>query len=168
MLSAISGVGQGWTPHKPEGPPQMQEVAKLLGVSSSELATQLREGKSLSTLASEKGVSSSELIKTIETELSAHKPAGAPELQGSELTTMATAIANGTPPAPPSAGASPSIGQEGATTLAQALGVEPSELLAELEKGLDASSLLPQSGYTSSGAGTQQSETGGVAFNEYA
>lgn len=171
MLAAIGGVsGHGWSPPPTGGPPQMNEVAKLLGLSSSELSSELGSGKTLSTLASEKGVSSSELVKTIETELSAHKPEGAPELSASELTKMATSIANGTPPAPPSSlqQGSGSGGHSNATTLAQSLGIEPSELLEGIEKGLDLGSLLGQSGYTNEGTSSQQLETSGVAFNEYA
>lgn len=167
MLAATAGVsGHGWSPPQTGGPPQMNEVAKLLGLSSSELSNQLSSGKTLSGLASEKGVSNTELVKAIETELSAHKPTGAPELSASELAQMATNIANGTGPAPPSG--SGGAGQSKATTVAQSLGIEPSELLEQLEKGLDLGSLLGQSGYTNEGTSSQHSATGGVAFNTYA
>jgi hypothetical protein len=43
----------------------MKEVAKLLGLTGSELSSQLQSGKTLSSLASEKSVSGNELIKTI-------------------------------------------------------------------------------------------------------
>lgn len=173
MLAAISGVsGHGWSPQQTGGPPQMNEVAKLLGLEGTELSSQLRSGKTLSTLASEKGVSSGELVKTIETELSAHKPAGAPELSATQLTQIATNIANGTPPTPPSSQQGDSGGGGGspnATTLAQSLGIEPSELLEGLEKGLDLGSLLGQTaGYTNEGTSSPQIDAGGVAFNEYA
>lgn len=171
MLAAIGGVsGHGWTPPQAEGPPPMNELAKLLGLSGSELSGQLQSGKTLSALASEKGVSSSELVKTIETELSSRRPAGAPELSSSQLTQMATNIANGTPSAPPSSNDAGPGGaeQSNAATLAQSLGIEPSELLAQLEKGLDLGSTFGQTGYTNEGTTSQQIDASGVALNKYA
>jgi len=169
MLSAIGNVSsQGWAPARSEGPPQMKEVAKLLGLTGSELSSQLQSGKTLNSLASEKGVSGTELIKTIETELSAHKPQGAPALEPSQLTQIATSIANGTPPTGVAHIGGASSPQGGNSTLAQTLGMEPSELLAQLEEGLDPTSLVPSTGYTSDGSGARQASSGGVAFNDVA
>jgi uncharacterized protein YidB (DUF937 family) len=169
MLSAIGNVTtRGWAPPRTAGPPQMKEVAKLLGVTGSELSSQLQSGKTLNSLASEKGISTNELIKTIETELSTHKPEGAPELEPSQLTQMATSIANGTPPSGVGHIGRTSSTQGESSTLAHALGVEPSELLAQLEEGRDLSSLVPSTGYTSDGSGARQASSGGVAFNGYA
>ncbi|MGD1058917.1 MAG: hypothetical protein ABR992_16050 [Solirubrobacteraceae bacterium] len=162
--------------------PQMTEVAKLLGLSTSELSSELQAGKTLDELASKKGVSSSELIKTIEGELTAHKPEGAPALSSTQLTEMATSIAAGTPPSPPSggpgglggtggvagAGSSTSGSQSSLSTLAESLGIEPSVLLKELANGAGTSSLLESSGYTGDGSSSQQSYAGGVTFDEYA
>jgi flagellar capping protein FliD len=169
MLSAIGNVSNhGWAPPRTDGPPQMNEVAKLLGLTGSELSSQLQSGKTLHSLASEKHVSSSELIKTIETELSTHKPEGAPALEPSQLTQIATSIANGTPPTGLGHIGGASSTQGGSSTLAQTLGMEPSELLAQLEEGLDPTSLVPSTGYTSDGSGAQQASSGGVAFNGFA
>lgn len=168
MVAAIGAVaGQAGAPPQAGGPPQMNEVAKLLGLSSSELRSELQSGKTLSELASEKGISNESLLKTIETSLSAHKPTGAPALSSTELTQMASNIANGTPPsAPPPQGVSGKA-QSSTTTLAQSLGIEPSALLSQLEGG-GLESLLPQAGYTSEGSGSQQTGLGGIAFNQYA
>ncbi|MGO8905728.1 MAG: hypothetical protein ACLQMH_08925 [Solirubrobacteraceae bacterium] len=151
------------------GPPKMTEVAKLLGLSSSQLAGQLQSGKTLNTLATEKGVSSSELIKTIESELATNRPAGAPELSASALTQMATNIANGTPPARSGFGHhhSGSGGRDlSSETLAGSLGIEPSVLLEGLQSGNSLQSLLEEAGYTREGTSAQASSTGGVAFNQ--
>jgi hypothetical protein len=153
-------------------PPQMTEVAKLLGLSTSELTSELQTGKTLSELASKKGISSTELIKTIEGELTAHKPEGAPALSSTQLTQIATSIANGTPPPPPPGGFgghnSTSGSQSSQSTLAESLGMEPSVLLKELEEGKGLSELVQPTGYTDNGSASQQLEAGGVSFNEYA
>jgi uncharacterized protein YidB (DUF937 family) len=157
----------------------MTEVAKLLGLSTSELTSELQAGKTLDELASKKGVSSSELIKTIEGELTAHKPEGAPALSSTQLTEMATGIAAGTPPSPPAggpggaggvagAGGSTSGSQSSLSTLAESLGIEPSVLLKELADGASATSLLETNGYTPDGSATAQQSYAGVTFDEYA
>ena len=169
MLAAIGNVSNhAWAPPRTEGPPQMKEVAKLLGLTGSELSSQIQSGKTLNSLASEKGVSGGELIKTIETELSTHKPEGAPVLEPSQLTQMATSIASGTPPAGVGHIGGASSTQGGSSTLAQSLGIAPGELLAQLEEGLDPASLVPSTGYTSGGSDARQSSSGGVAFNGFA
>ena len=151
--------------------PQMTEVAKLLGLSTSELSSELQSGTTFSELASKKGVSSTELIKTIEGELTAHKPEGAPALSLTQLTQMATSIANGTPPSPPAGGpggqGSASGPQGSLSTLAKSLGIEPSALLEQLEEGKDLSSRLKSTGYTGDGSASQQAYAGGVKFDEY-
>jgi hypothetical protein len=153
-------------------PPQMTEVAKLLGLSPSELTSELQTGKTLSELASKKGVSSTDLIKTIEGELTAHKPEGAPAPSSTQLTQIAASIANGTPPPPPPGGFgghnSTSGSQSSPSTLAESLRIEPSALLKELEEGKGLSGLVQPTGYTDSGSASQQLEAGGVSFNEYA
>jgi hypothetical protein len=151
--------------------PQMTEVAKLLGLGTSELTSELRSGATLSDLASKKGISSTELIKTIEGELTAHKPEGAPALPSSQLTQIATSIASGTPPPPPTGGFggqdSTSGSQSSPSTLAKSLGIEPSALLKELEEGRGLSGLMQPTGYSNDGSASQQVYAGGVSFDEY-
>jgi hypothetical protein len=153
-------------------PPQMTEVAKLLGLGTSELTSELQTGKTLSELASKKGISSTELIKTIEGELTAHKPGRAPALASSQLTQIATSIANGTPPPLPPGGFgghdSTSGSQSSLSTLAESLGIEPSALLKELEEGRGLSGLVQPTGYSEDGSASQQVHAGGVSFDEYA
>ena len=169
MLSAIGSVSShGWAPPRTEGPPQMKEVAKLLGLTGSELSSQLQSGKTLNSLASEKGISSNQLIKTIETELTTHEPEGAPELEPSQITQLAASIASGTPPSGVGQIGHASSTQGESSTLAHTLGVEPSELLAQLEEGRELSSLFLSTGYTSNGSGARQASNGGVSFNGYA
>lgn len=173
FASAIDGASaaRGMQQRPPGPPPQMEGVAKLFGMSSSELSSELKSGKTLSGLASEKGVSSTELIKTIETELTANKPEGAPALSATQLTEMATGIANGTPPPPPPTGGSGATGStdgsKTTSTLAESLGVEPSALLEALENGTSLSSLLEHSSYSSDGSTSQQEASGGIAFDTY-
>lgn len=153
-------------------PPQMTEVAKLLGLSTSELTSELQTGKTLSELASKKGISNTELIKTIEGELTAHKPGGAPALSSTQLTQIATSIASGTPPPPPPGGFgghdSTSGSRSSQPTLAESLGIEPSALLKELEEGKSLSELMQPTGYSDDGSASQQVHAGGVSFDEYA
>lgn len=167
MLAAVGAVPghTGMPPQGAAGPPQMAGVAKLLGLSATELSEQLRSGKTMSALASEKGVSGAELVKTIETELAANRPEGVPALSGAALTQLATGIANGTPPQPPAGGGH---GSGGPATLAQSLGVDPSVLLEQLEKGSSLSSLLEEGGYTSQGAAQEAASHTGVVFDSWA
>ena len=146
----------------------MNEVAKLLGMNATELTGQLQSGRTLDSLASERGVSSAELVKSIETELAAKRPEGAPQLSASQLTEMAQHIASGTPSALPGAQQGPAAAQDGGHTFAQMLGVQPNVLLEELENGADITSLLPQLGYASDGSGSQAADVAAIAFNEYA
>jgi hypothetical protein len=179
LVSSVDSTSNTRTIQPPQPTrPQMTEVAKLLGLSTSELSSELQAGKTLDELASKKGVSSSELIKTIEGELTAHKPEGAPTLSSTGLTEMATSIAAGTPPSPPAGGpggaggvggtgGSTSGSQSSLSTLADSLGIEPSVLLKELADG-GTSSLLEPSGYTGDGSTTTQQSYAGVTFDEYA
>jgi hypothetical protein len=166
MLSAVGAVpGQTGMPPQGAAPPQMSGVSKLLGMSPAELSEQLRSGKTMSALASEKGVSDAELVKTIETELTANKPEGAPAPSASQLTQFATSIANGTPPPHHGSGGHGSHG----TTAAQSLGVEPSALLEKLQGGSSLSALLEEeSGYTSEGTAQETTSYTGIAFDGWA
>jgi hypothetical protein len=70
-------------------------VAKLLKLSEAELRTQLRNGTTLTKIASQKGVSKADLVAEIKKALKANKPQGAPSLSDQQLTQMATRIADG-------------------------------------------------------------------------
>ena len=151
----------------------MTEVAKLLGLSTPELTSELRTVQDAQrTRLQERGISSTELIKTIEGELTAHKPEGAPALSSTQLTQIATSIANGTPPPPPPGGFgghdSTSGSQSSQSTLAESLGIEPSALRKELEEGRSLFGLMQPTGYTDDGSASQQVYVGAVSFDEYA
>ncbi len=64
----------------------------------SQLDQDLQSGTTLSSLASQDGVSSSSLTSAIESDLQANAPQGAPAPSGDQLQQMATEIAAGTPP----------------------------------------------------------------------
>lgn len=167
-IDSASNIATIQSPQHPR--PQMTEVAKLLGLSTTELTSELQAGVTLSELASKKGVSSAELIKTIEGELTSHKPEGAPAFSSTQLTQLATSIANGTPPSAPGGPGghdSTSGSQNSLSTLAKSLGIEPSALLEQLENGKDLSSLLQSTRYTGDGSASQQAYAGGVTFDEY-
>ena len=93
-----SAVGNSPSSSRP-APPSMTETAKLLGMSGSELKQQLQSGKSLESIASSKGVSHSAVVRSVESDLKANAPGGAPSLSGSQLTQLATRIASGSPQA---------------------------------------------------------------------
>jgi len=70
----------------------MDPVAKLLGMSTDDLASKLQSGTSLSDLASQKGVSNSDLVEAIKSGMQQNAPAGV-SLAADQLTQMANAIA---------------------------------------------------------------------------
>ncbi len=124
-VSAINGGGSQWyaQAQKPPSPPAMADTANLFGLSTSQLSQDLQSGTTLSSLASQDGVSSSSLTSAIESDLQSGAPQGAPAPSGDQLQQMATNIADGTPPASPGgqdqAGASQLVsGQSLASALA--------------------------------------------------
>jgi hypothetical protein len=70
----------------------LDPAAKALGMSTDDLESQLKSGKSLSDVASAQGVSQDDLVAAIATDLKTHKPDGAPALSDAQATQMATAI----------------------------------------------------------------------------
>lgn len=177
----------------PRTPPPMTSTAQLLGVSTSQLSQDLQSGTTLSSLASQANVSQSSLLSAVESDLQSHAPQGASALSSSQLTQIATNIANGTGPAggatqaqstaqiqsagqtqsavqTQSAGQTQSTGQAESNLayLASTLGSDPSDLLGQLVTGQSLTSLL--SGPSAAGYGTSIAQTisGGVAFDQYA
>jgi uncharacterized protein YidB (DUF937 family) len=73
----------------------MDATAQLLGTTTSDLATSLQSGQSLSQIASSKGVSQDDLVKAISTALQQADT----NLSADQASQMATALATGTPPA---------------------------------------------------------------------
>ena len=145
------------------------DTAKLLGISSDELGKDLQSGKTLGDLAKQKGVSSSDLLASVEKSLKASAPQGAPSLSNGQLEQVASGIINGTPPAAPGGQAGGGEkASENLSRLADAVGADPSTLLQQLMSGQELSSLLGTGGsatrYGSAAAGL----TSGVTVDRYA
>jgi hypothetical protein len=147
----------------------------VLGVSTDDLKSQLDAGQTLDSIASAKGVSSSDLLSAVKTDLKANKPDGAPELSDDQLTTMATNIAAGKGPGGlggahrhhgPPPGTAASDTSNTLQTLAGALGTTTDDLLSKLQSGTDLSSLFGQSG--SATWSQQSSASSGLAVDLYA
>jgi lambda repressor-like predicted transcriptional regulator len=152
-VSAVSGGNSAWyaqtqTQTQP-AQPDMANTAKLFDMSSSQLDQDLQSGTTLSSLASQDGVSSSSLISAIESDLQSNAPQGAGQLPTSQLQGMATNIANGTAPAGGHHGGHHHHGME-MTDTAQALGLSTSQLSSDLQSGTTLSSLASQDGVSSS------------------
>jgi lambda repressor-like predicted transcriptional regulator len=149
-VSAING-GNAWYAQAQQSQPaqpDMSNTAKLFDLSSSQLDQDLQSGTTLSSLASQDGVSSSSLISAIESDLQANAPQGAPTLSSTQLQGMATNIANGTGPVGGHHGGHHHHGME-LTDTAQALGLSTSQLDQDLQSGTSLSSLASQDGVSS-------------------
>jgi hypothetical protein len=152
--------------------PSMSNTAQLLGVSTNQLSSDLQSGQTLSSLASTAGVSSSNLLSSVEADLKSNAPQGAPSLSGTQLAGIATNIINGTGPTGGSGFTTSSSSTDTATTnlnsLASTLGMNPSDLLAQINSGDDLSQLLGSTSQTGYGSTTAKSANGGVIFDQYA
>ncbi len=141
-------------------PPAMTQTAQLLGISTDQLSTDLKSRSTLSSLAGKAGISSSDLLSSVETDLKANAPQGAPALSDTQMAQMATGIINGTGPGGPGGVGGPgqSGGPGGPGQSGGPGGPGPSG-----PRGLLASA--SQTGYGSSVA---DSVSGGVLVDEYA
>jgi hypothetical protein len=155
-------------PHRT--PPEMTNTAQLL-VSADELRDAQRSGTTLADLATQKGVSKDDLVKSLASDLKANKPEGAPELPEAQMTEMATNIAEGKrpqgPPPPPRGGDGDRDGDRAAanvSSLAEALGTDADSLLRKLQSGEDLTTLLRGA----SGYGSIATVTGGLTVDRYA
>jgi uncharacterized protein YidB (DUF937 family) len=153
-----------WTQHRQA--PAMTNTAALLGISTGQLSSDLQSGQTLSSLASSAGVSSSDLLSSVETDLQANAPSGAPALSSTQLQNMATDIINGTGPSQSAGSSATSTGNLSA--LADAAGVDPSELMAQIQSGDDLSQLLGSSSQSNYGSTVASTINGGVLYNGYA
>jgi uncharacterized protein YidB (DUF937 family) len=173
-VSSVGGSSAQFDPsiHRRHHHPPMDNTAKLLGMSTDDLEQAQKSGKTLSDLATEKGVSRDDLISSITEDLKAGKPSGAPDLSADQLTEMAGNIADGKRPSGPrrpdgTTAASGSAGdraQSNLDSLAEELGVDSGSLLDALNSdGFDAGSLLNGSGY-----GSSSSSLSGLSIDKYA
>jgi hypothetical protein len=161
----ISSIGsttvQGYAPPRPpHEPPPMSNTAELLGMSTDELREAQRSGTTLNDLATQHGVSSDDLIKSITADLKANKPEGAPELSDSQLADMASNIAAGKRPQGPQGPPPGDRAGSNLNDLADMLGVDVDTLLDG-----DVRSLLSQTGY---GSQVDPALVGGVTVDRYA
>jgi hypothetical protein len=166
----------------------LTSTAALLGLSSTQLASDLQSGTTLSSIADKQGVKSSDLLSSVESDLKANAPKGAPTMSDRQLQQVATNVINGISFAPPTAtsgaersaavsssrGAS-SLGSTSSikatnnlNSLASATGLDPSSLLSRLQSGQNLSSLLGSAGQTGYGSTVGGSVSGGVMYDEYA
>jgi hypothetical protein len=145
-VSAVNGGNSLWASQaqQPPTPPAMTDTAKLFDMSTAQLSQDMQSGTTLSSLASQDGVSSSSLISAVESDLQANAPQGAPALSSDQLTQMATNVADGTGPAGHHHG-----GHHHAMSLdstSQPLGLSTSQLGQDLQSGDTLSSLASQDG----------------------
>ena len=133
--------------------PAMTNTAELLSMSSSQLSTELRSGETLSELASTQGVSSTSLLSSIESDIQANAPQGAPALSSAQLAQMASDIASGTAPQGPAGGAGGGGGPAGLASqlsgTASLLGISTSTLASDLRSGTTLSQLASAKGVSS-------------------
>jgi uncharacterized protein YidB (DUF937 family) len=169
-----SGVQLDPSAHLRRQPPPMTNTAELLGMSTDDLEQARKSGTTLADLAAQKGVSKDDLVNSIVSDLKANKPDGAPELSDTQLTTMATNIADGKRPhhghghghgqQPTQAPANRA--NDNLQSLADELGLDSGTLLDEMSSGgVDVSDLLSQTSYGRTVTDTLGS---GVAVDQYA
>jgi lambda repressor-like predicted transcriptional regulator len=129
----------------------MSNVAKLLGMSLSDLRSKLEGGTSLSDVAKQRGVSQDQLLQTIQSSLKAQDP----NAVASSLNVAAQRIAarhghhghhGGGGPTPAAAGTSSTTTLN---SLASALGMNSSDLVSELKAGTPLSDIGQQQGVSS-------------------
>jgi hypothetical protein len=131
-------------------------------------------------------VSSSDLLSSVKSDMTANKPQGAPDLPDDQLTAMATGFIDGVgssggpggpggpPPAAPTGSTADLTGTSNDTganlqTLADALGVDSDTLFSQLTsgQGLNADALR-SAGQTGYGSTVADSVRGGVVADLYA
>jgi hypothetical protein len=144
----------------------MEGTAKLLGLSTDDLQTQLKSGKTLDDLASDRDVSHDDLVASIEHGMKAAAPQGVQAPAGIDPSQMAEDIAAGKGPGGPPPGFCGAGGgqDDKLSTLASALATDVTSLLAQLQSG-DASSLLNSSNPYAKTAGLS---TSGLRTDTYA
>ena len=140
-------------------------------MTTDQLTTDLQSGDSLSSLAATAGVSNSDLLSSVETDLKANAPQGTPALSDTQLASMATDFINGVGPGGSTGTGSASTASSATSNLnalAEAAGVDPTDLLHQIASGDDLSQLLGSSSQTSYGSTVADSINGGVIFDQYA
>jgi hypothetical protein len=172
-VNPLSSASVGFDPQSrpPRTPPAMTGTATLLGMSADDLRQAQRSGTTLADLATQKGVAKDDLVKSVAADLKANKPDGAPELSETQLTEMATNVAEGKrpqgphgPPPPRGGGGDGDRAQANVSSLAEALGTDADTLLQKLQSGDDLTTLLRGA----TGYGSSLTVDGGLAVDRYA
>jgi len=191
-VSSVEANGSVWSaqPLAPRTPPPINSTDELLGgLSTSELSQSLRPGDTMTSLASERGALSDSLAETVESGPTAGALHGAPPPPADPLSPVTSDMANRTPPAghdddptggTPPAGAGHGQGaivlngptsvraESNLSSMASALGTDPSTLLEQLSAGRDLSSLLPAGARAPYGPPPLNSNGGGILVDQYA
>ena len=139
--------------------PALTNTAALLGLSTSDLSDALRSGTTLAQLAQQKGVSSSDLLSSVEKDLQANAPAGAPTPTSDQLQQFATDLINGTrhqhhhhqgfgAGGQGGAAASP-LGAPSLANTASLLGLSSDDLSSALQSGATLGDLAQEKGVSS-------------------
>jgi hypothetical protein len=100
-IGSVPSFAPVWSPGNAsnrQGPPPLANTAQLLGVTTDDLTQARQSGKTLLDLASAKGISRDELVKSIVSDLKAGAPPGAPAASDAQLGRMADNIAAGLRP----------------------------------------------------------------------
>jgi hypothetical protein len=148
-------------------PPPLTQTSKLLGLSTDELTTDLQSGKTLSSLANQKGVSSSMLVASVESDLKNNAPAGSTP-SSSQLKQAASSLIQGghgrhhhggggisalsllQSTSGSSSTDATATSTSGLSNTATLLGLSGSQLASSLQSGTTLSSLASQKGVSSS------------------
>jgi hypothetical protein len=159
--------------HRHHGaPPAMNAAAQALGMSDSDLQQSLQSGSSLADLATQKGVSTTDLVSAIAQGMQANAPVNAPA--NVDYTAIAQNIVDRKAPQGPPPGADP--GSDPSTTssssstspfgqVSNVLGMSESDLLSTLESGTSFTDLLAQKGLTVQDLTSELGTTQGVAID---
>jgi uncharacterized protein YidB (DUF937 family) len=161
--------GQAQQPLRRHHEKMLEPAAKALGISTDELKTQLKAGKSLSDVASAQGVSKDDLVSAIAADLKANAPQGAPPLSAAQLTQMATSIVEHKPGEGRGPGgpmrvdqASTARAQGNLASLADSLGTDPATLTQQLMWG-DTSAIAKSTPWDAG----KPAPTGGLLVDAY-
>jgi lambda repressor-like predicted transcriptional regulator len=145
-------------PQRPNFEQDMQPVADLLGVSTDELRQDVQRGKSLTEIASAKGVSRDDLVATLKQAIQSNGPAGAPSDFAAHLDDMVNRIVDhkggvhgphqhhrARPDDAPGTDFTAKA-EAVLSTIAGQLDLSPDDLLAQLQQGVSLRDIAAQAG----------------------
>jgi hypothetical protein len=131
--------------HRPDMKKDMQSVADLFGISTDDLMSQLKGGKSLAEIAQSKGVSRTDLVATLEQSIKANAPTDVQTDFSSRIDDMVNRIVDrkGMPGPPPARPQSDDVSgvdfkakvEQMLSTIASQLKISPDDLVSQLQHG---------------------------------